>query len=96
MNDAHLEPGLVVAHAASLATIVAAVSGILPAVATLFAILFYLVQIWESRTVQSWFRGKPALQRLETIQATKTVTDAQTNLAAVVQLHEDENAGPSI
>ncbi len=78
--SAHLEPAVVVGHTVSLATIAAALSGALPAVATLFAILFYVVQLWESKTVQGWVHGHKAVQKTETAAAVLDVGKAQAKL----------------
>jgi hypothetical protein len=40
------------AHVASLGAIFATVVGWLPAIAAFVAVLWYIIQIWESKTVQ--------------------------------------------
>jgi hypothetical protein len=78
--SAHLEPAVAVGHTVALATIVGAINGTLPALATIFAIIFYLVQIWESRTVQGWVRGKAVAQAAETADALLKVNEAKRNV----------------
>jgi hypothetical protein len=40
----------------SAITVVGAVAGYLPPIAAVFAIIWYLIQIYESRTVQGWLK----------------------------------------
>jgi hypothetical protein len=44
--------------AASVATVVSTIAGILPAIAALFTIVWTLIRIWESKTVQDYLRKR--------------------------------------
>lgn len=54
--DDHLRNVTVVADAISAVAIVGSFMKVLPPIAALAATLWYLVQIWESHTVQKWWR----------------------------------------
>jgi uncharacterized protein (DUF2062 family) len=45
-------------HAVSATIALGAIAGVLPPLAALVAILWYAIQIWESKTVQNWFKRK--------------------------------------
>jgi hypothetical protein len=47
-----------VGHLVSAGAIVGAIVGYLPAVAALVAVVWYLVQLYESHTVQHYLRGR--------------------------------------
>ena len=64
-------------HTLAPGVLVASMAGILPAVGALIAIIFYLVQLWESSTVQKWVsarrlrriaKAKVELARLEALE----------------------------
>lgn len=57
-------------HGLSLVSIVSAVFGILPGVATIIAITWYSILIWESKTFRSW-RARFAQRRLARLEAKK-------------------------
>ena len=95
-----LEPAVIVGHIGSLATIAGALNGALPAVATLFAILFYIVQIWESKTVQAWRMGRQSTVKIQSDAAMDKVTSAQAELghaaehiAAAAAATDADNSG---
>lgn len=50
MND-HLQ---VTGHIISLGAIISSMVGLLPAIAALGAIIWYMVSIYETKTVQDW------------------------------------------
>lgn len=55
----HSNPFVAVADVAAALTVVGAILQYVPAVAALFAILWYSILIWESDTVRGWTgRGK--------------------------------------
>jgi hypothetical protein len=56
LPDDHLRHVTVVADAISAAAIVGSFMKVLPPIAALAATLWYIVQIWESHTVQKWWR----------------------------------------
>lgn len=60
MAQSNLEyPKVVVDHAlhAGSATLIAGtMAGVLPPIAAILAICWYLVQLWESKTVQGWVK----------------------------------------
>lgn len=59
-------------HMISAAAIAGTMAGILPPLAALVAIIWYAIQIWESRTVQEWFkRHHPHARRLEKLKASE-------------------------
>jgi len=80
MSLSSLEPAVIVGHAVSLATILGAASGVLTPLATLFAVVFYAIQIYESRTIQALLHGKAAVQQAETAAALLKVNDARRNV----------------
>lgn len=68
----------------SLGAIVGALSGLLPPLAGLAAIIWYVVQIWESKTCQKWRKLRRRRHRM-----------LRLALAAVdVQLAREESARP--
>ena len=65
---------------ASLAAILGSLSGWLPPLAALIAMLWYLLQIWESRTVQTWMLDhdqKMRARRLRTLMAKEKLIQAE-------------------
>lgn len=52
----HLQALSHVADTISAGAIVGSILGVLPPVAALAATIWYAVQIWESHTVQKWWR----------------------------------------
>jgi hypothetical protein len=55
MNDS---PEVVVIDLASFGVIVATLAGWLPAIASLLAIIWTAIRIWETKTVQGWVMRK--------------------------------------
>lgn len=56
---------LIAAHigdAVSLVAVLGSWTGFLPAFASIAAVVWYLLEIWESDTVQSWVRGPKAVK----------------------------------
>ncbi len=51
------EPGVLAAHGISLGALAGSLIGWLPLVAALVPMVYYLILIWESRTVQHWMRN---------------------------------------
>ena len=47
-----------IGHTLSLGSIVGALAGFFPAVASLVALIFYLFQIYENKTFQLWLRNR--------------------------------------
>jgi len=47
-----------VMDAASIATVVGALAGLLPAIAALFTIIWTGIRIYETDTVQRWLKGR--------------------------------------
>ena len=63
-----------ITHAAALGvdaiaagTILATLLGYLPEIAAILAILWYIIQIWESRTVQHWWRNRVMVRKAKKI-----------------------------
>jgi len=50
------EPSKQIVDTVSVATTVGALAGVLPAVAALLTIFWTAIRIWETDTVQGWFR----------------------------------------
>lgn len=50
------EPSKQIVDTVSVATTVGALAGVLPALAALLTILWTAIRIWETDTVQRWFR----------------------------------------
>tara|TARA_R100000458_G_C8092594_1_gene122676 strand:+ start:146 stop:355 length:210 start_codon:yes stop_codon:yes gene_type:complete len=50
------EPSKQIVDTFSVATTVGALAGVLPALAALLTILWTAIRIWETDTVQRWFR----------------------------------------
>jgi hypothetical protein len=53
-TDAH-EHAKAVVDALSIATVVGTLAQVLPSIAALFSIVWSIIRIWETKTVQSWF-----------------------------------------
>ena len=47
-------PATMAGHACALGVVLGALIGWLPAIATAFAIIWYVFAIWETKTVQNW------------------------------------------
>lgn len=54
-NQFPTDPAQLAAHGASLGAIAATMVGWIPAVVALIPAVYYLILIFESRTVQNWF-----------------------------------------
>lgn len=54
-------------HGVSLVSILLTVAGVLPALAALFAVIWYMVQIYESYTFQRWAEKRRALKKAKRI-----------------------------
>lgn len=52
----HTEAGKAVVDVLSIATVVGTLAQILPAIAATFTIVWTGIRIWETKTVQSFFR----------------------------------------
>ena len=57
MND-HTEQAKLVVDAASIGTVIGALAGLLPSIAAGFTILWTAIRIYETDTVQSFFRKR--------------------------------------
>lgn len=58
MQDANVETAKHVVDAVSVLTVVGALVDILPSIAAGFTIIWTGIRIWETKTIQSWIRGK--------------------------------------
>jgi hypothetical protein len=56
-------PVTYVADIVSAGAIVGTILGYLPFIAAFFGLVWYLIQIWESRTVQHWWRNRVEVKR---------------------------------
>ena len=56
-----------VADTLSAGAIVATIAGYLPFIAAVAGLLWYLIQIWESRTVQHWMRNRQMVRKAKRI-----------------------------
>lgn len=74
-SDQHIATLKHAADVASITAILGTFMGVLPALAALGALCWYVVQIWESKTVQGWWRQrrqrKRSLERLSKVTYTK-------------------------
>lgn len=52
-----LPRGVIVADVLSLSAIVGTIAGYLPPIATLLAIVWYALQVYEGKTVQKWIKA---------------------------------------
>ena len=86
MNSVVQHPVLgLVGNLASAAAIVGSLSGWLPPLAALAAIIWYAVAIWESETVQTWHKGREFVRlRKRQIAAAKRLKIAQDADAAAL------------
>lgn len=60
-------PVSVVADAVSAGVVISTIVGYLPAIAAIICVLWYLIQIWESRTVQHWWRNRQMVRKAKRI-----------------------------
>lgn len=59
MDNSHqFDLGHITGHAVSLGAIFGAFLGILPALAALGAVIWYVLAIYETRTVQTWLQRR--------------------------------------
>lgn len=58
MQNANVETAKHVVDAVSVLTVVGALVDILPSIAAGFTIIWTGIRIWETKTIQSWIRGK--------------------------------------
>jgi hypothetical protein len=84
-------------HAFSVGAVLGTFLGFLPptlaVVATALAILFYLVQIWESPTVQTWVKGREFVRlRQRQIAAAKRLAISQAAQAKALKVWQDAEA----
>lgn len=52
------EAGKAVVDVLSIATVIGTLAQILPAIAAVFTIVWTVIRIWETKTVQSFFRRR--------------------------------------
>lgn len=86
-----LETAAATLNAASAAAVVASIAGVIPPLAALFAAVWYLVQIVESRTVQKYLearRVRLSSARLAKLKAMQKVIEAELDAVSVKQHHE--------
>jgi hypothetical protein len=70
MSDVHFiphSPAAVVGDIVSAGAIVASFLGYVPLIAALFALVWYMIQIWESRTVQHWWRNRQMVKKAKKV-----------------------------
>lgn len=80
--------GWVVAHVFGAGTIAATIAGVFPPIAAFFAFLFYMVQLWESSTVQHYVRNKRMVwkaRKVARLRAKEKVITAQLEALEVVR-----------
>lgn len=58
MQDVNAETAKHVVDAVSVLTVVGALVDILPSIAAGFTIIWTGIRIWETKTIQSWIKGK--------------------------------------
>lgn len=80
IHDAPPDPGVVVAHTASIGAIAAAFVGWIPIIVALIPAVYYLILIYESSTVQTWVHKrllKRTNRRLAKLKAQQRILAAQ-------------------
>lgn len=51
-------PGVIVADILSIGAVVGTLTGYLPPIATILAIVWYALQVYEGKTVQKWIKAR--------------------------------------
>lgn len=72
----------------SVGAVVGVILGLLPAIAALGAAVWYLIQIWESRTCQHWIanrRMKYRARKIARLKAKQKVLEAKLQAAGVLK-----------
>lgn len=54
-------------NAASVFAIIGTMAGWLPYIAAVAALVWYIIQIWESQTIQNWHNSRVAVRRVRQI-----------------------------
>ena len=68
MSDSSpLHPIAVLADLISAGAILGTIAGDLPYVAAVAGLIWYLIQIWESRTIQHWWRNRQMVRKAKRI-----------------------------
>lgn len=89
MADADVRFVSITADIVGAGTIIAAFIGYLPAIAAAVALCWYLIQIWESRTIQHWVQNRAMVRKAKKIarlKAREKVISAQ--LAALETIRQ--------
>lgn len=84
------QPDQVAAHTVSVLTIVAAFFKYIPAVAALIPAVYYVILIWESKTIQRWMRARRMKSRARRLVLLKA--EAIKAQAKVVATHVEATA----
>jgi hypothetical protein len=83
-----VDPAAAVPHIASVGALVATAFGYLPVIVALIPAIYYLILIYESKTVQDWVarrREAKRIKQLAKLQAQALVVNAQIEAAAEVK-----------
>jgi hypothetical protein len=83
-----MPPGTLWGHVVAISTWLGSLLGILPALAALFAVLFYALQMYESDTCQKWLESKRKLKkakRLAKLKAEQKMLVAEIDALEVVR-----------
>jgi len=56
MASTDTEHAKTVVDALSIATVIGSLAQVLPAIAATFSIIWSIIRIWETKTVQSWLK----------------------------------------
>jgi len=74
--DQHSTLNLWVGNVISASAILTTLLGLVPAIAAIVALLWYLVQIYESNTIQTWLKNR-RLRKLARLKARVIMLQAQ-------------------
>lgn len=66
-DSSGLHPLAWAADVVSAGAIVGTIAGYLPFVAALAGLIWYVIQIWESRTIQHWWRNRQMVRKAKRI-----------------------------
>lgn len=80
-------------HAVSLAALLGSIAGLLPAVASVLAIGWYLIAIYESKTMKSWREARRTVKLAALKGKTKALEAKITTSARVEVLKGDGEVG---
>jgi hypothetical protein len=84
------------AHTVSIGAIVGAIRGDLPEIAAVVALSWYVLQIWESRTVQSWRLTRKAISTWDHLTKAQAATLLAQKEISAAQGSEEAKQPPAV